>query len=157
MNGERWAAIAEFPDYDVSSRSRVRRRSTGKILRPWYIGDYAAVSLRRDGQTFKQLVGRLYGAAFLGLAAGQQINHRLMRASTRAEIVHANRRRAYHTSKYKGVSRSGRHWLACIQINGKTRSLGHFADEIAAARAYDAAARRAWGASAFQNFAEVSS
>jgi hypothetical protein len=152
---ELWRPCAEFPDYEISNLARVRRRRAGNVLHPWLIRGYPAVNLRRDGRTFKKLVARLYGEVFLGLAPGQQINHRNLRPSTRAEIVHANRGRAYHTSKYKGVSRAGRRWFACIQIHGKTRSLGSFDSEVAAARAYDRAAAAAWGEFAFLNFPET--
>src|SRR5262245_8223358 len=148
---EQWRTCAEFPDYEVS-RSGVRRRSNGKILRPWSIGGYAAVGLRRDGQTYKRLVARLYGAAFLGLAPDQQINHRSLRASSRADIVHGNRGKANPSSKFKGVSRAGRRWLACIEIDGRTKMIGLFAREADAAKAYDAWARQLWGPAAFQNF-----
>ncbi len=47
------------------------------------------------------------------------------------------------TSKYCGVSwdKRKRKWVASIKVGGKARFLGRFADEEAAARAYDEAAR----------------
>jgi hypothetical protein len=153
LRPEQWRPIPQFPLYEISSHQRVRRRATGKILCPWYVRGYPVVSLRAYGATHKFLVARLYGAAFLGLAPGQEIDHRSMRVATRGEIVHRNPGRAFHTSRFKGVSRSGRAWLACIKVHGgKTRSLGSFSDEISAARAYDHAASAAWGPSAFLNF-----
>jgi hypothetical protein len=59
-----------------------------------------------------------------------------------------------YTSKYKGVSwneRSGK-WSANIQKDGKARRLGMFEDEIAAAQAYDEAARELFGEYAWLNF-----
>ena len=44
------------------------------------------------------------------------------------------------SSKYRGVSwhKANKKWEVRIRVDGKTKSLGYFADEIAAARAYDA-------------------
>src|SRR5215831_8479527 len=107
-----WRPVVGFPAYQVS-RSGVRRSSTGKMLRPWSVGGYAAVGLRRDGQTYKRLVARLYGAAFLGLAGDQQIDHRKLCASNRADIIHGNRGQINHSSKFKGVSRTGKK-MVCL-------------------------------------------
>jgi hypothetical protein len=65
-------------------------------------------------------------------------------------------RKTGRTSRYKGVSwKSERaHWVAYIHIDGRTRYLGSFADESAAADAYDTAARAAWGDFARLNNAE---
>jgi hypothetical protein len=57
------------------------------------------------------------------------------------------------TSQYKGVSwhRRDKKWHARIRINGKRKHLGRFADELAAARAYDAAATKHFGEFALTN------
>lgn len=58
------------------------------------------------------------------------------------------------SSKFKGVSlykKSGR-WVAYIAAHGKRRHIGYFDDEEAAARAYDAEARRLHGEFACLNF-----
>jgi hypothetical protein len=46
---------------------------------------------------------------------------------------------------------SGR-WIARIFLEGRQRSLGCYDTAEEAARAYDAAAREAWGEFAFANF-----
>ncbi|NBC17299.1 MAG: hypothetical protein GVY18_08310 [Bacteroidetes bacterium] len=54
--------------------------------------------------------------------------------------------RACH-SRFKGVTfhvRSQK-WLARIYVDGKAIHLGYHADEVEAAKAYDAAARRIFG------------
>lgn len=58
------------------------------------------------------------------------------------------------TSKYKGVSMCSqtKKWLAQISVQGRGTNLGRFAAEEDAARAYDAAARIAWGEFACTNF-----
>lgn len=60
------------------------------------------------------------------------------------------------TSRYKGVSwdRVNGKWQAHIQVNGRQRKLGRFLAEDGAARAYDAAARVAFGEFAWLNFPE---
>jgi hypothetical protein len=60
-----------------------------------------------------------------------------------------------YSSQYKGVSwkRKERNWTATIKVGKRNTNLGTFTSEEAAARAYDAAAREAWGDFAFQNLA----
>jgi predicted site-specific integrase-resolvase len=58
------------------------------------------------------------------------------------------------TSRFKGVcleKQTGR-WRAQIQVDGHTHKLGRFRDEIAAAEAYDEAARELFGEHARLNF-----
>jgi hypothetical protein len=58
------------------------------------------------------------------------------------------------TSRYKGVDfvKATGLWRARIVVNGKRLFLGSFTDEIDAARAYDAAARKYFGEYACLNF-----
>ena len=58
------------------------------------------------------------------------------------------------SSRFKGVSWATRlkRWVACIRYQGKGRRLGQFTDEIAAAVAYDEAARQWYGEHARLNF-----
>lgn len=57
---------------------------------------------------------------------------------------------------YKGVGWHSRDqsWRAYISIDRRQISLGYFATEEEAARAYDAAAVEAWGEFAWLNFPE---
>lgn len=59
------------------------------------------------------------------------------------------------SSRFKGVHLEGRKWRAQIRHNGPKRNLGSFDDEAAAARAYDAEARRLFGEFALTNFQAV--
>jgi hypothetical protein len=56
------------------------------------------------------------------------------------------------TSAYKGVHLAKGKWRASIHTNGTTRQLGTFTDEVAAAKAYDQAARYYFGEYAYLNF-----
>jgi hypothetical protein len=73
-------------------------------------------------------------------------------------LGHARKRRSVAgvpcTSRFKGVSRTAkkRKWWAQITHYGRTRRLGYFEDEIAAAQAYDEAARELFGEHARPNF-----
>ena len=61
---------------------------------------------------------------------------------------------ARNKSGFKGVSRyrAGNCWQASIRVEGKSRHLGHFEDPSEAARAYDEAAKKAFGVFAHLNF-----
>lgn len=78
-----------------------------------------------------------------------------LRLATPAQQA-ANKRPIGGSSAYKGVSADGTgRWRAQIQVGGKPRYLGLYDDELLAARAYDDAARSAWGEYALLNFPEV--
>jgi hypothetical protein len=67
-----------------------------------------------------------------------------------------NRRPRGKVSKYKGVSRpKGRtKWAARIRQDGRALYLGHFEDEVEAAKAYDRKAYELFGEYAYLNFPE---
>lgn len=58
-----------------------------------------------------------------------------------------SKRRCNTTSQYKGVSWSSdrNKWMACIALNGKTKNLGRFDNEIDAAKAYNEASKQYFG------------
>lgn len=57
------------------------------------------------------------------------------------------------TSKYRGVFWASRNkrWQAQIKINGKTKYLGQFKEEVDAAKAYDIAAKQLFGNDCYTN------
>lgn len=63
------------------------------------------------------------------------------------------KRRSTTTSRYKGVSRNKKNkmWRASICRDGKSTYIGEYKSEVEAARAYNLAAREAFGELAFQN------
>src|SRR5665213_3414122 len=65
-------------------------------------------------------------------------------------------RQSNNTSGFKGVSwhKGASKYVAQIRVDRKLRHLGYFVDEIEAAKAYDRAARAAFGEFAVLNFPE---
>jgi hypothetical protein len=79
-----------------------------------------------------------------------------LREAPSASQQGANTKATAGTSRFKGVywSNAARKWVARITVNRIGRHLGVFADEAAAAHAYDKAAVEAWGQFARINFPE---
>jgi hypothetical protein len=153
---EEWRRIPQFPAYEISSYGRVRRSSSGKVLRAWFVRNrYPCLSLRRAGRTIKVSVLRIFAAAFLGgLSRGREFDHRRMQLSTHRAIIRGCAGKPNHSCVYKGVSRArNQKWFACIKINKQTKAIGLFDRAKDAAIAYDAVAR---GEAAYQNFPEAS-
>jgi len=80
-----------------------------------------------------------------------------LRLATRSQNAHNKQKTKSKTlSRLKGIffdSRRGK-WYARIKINGNSVHLGSFADELAAGRAYDEAAKKYHGEFACLNFPE---
>jgi len=153
-------ALVDDQDYELVSQRRwfvYERIHPGRAS----CGPYAVANLRRDGRkTTIRMHSLITGwpetdhRDHNGLN-NQRANLRPMDHATNAQNSLPRGRGA---SVYKGVSwyAYGRgKWHARIQIDGRDRSLGYFHDEIAAAQAYDAAARAAFGAYACVNFPEA--
>lgn len=72
MTREFWRTVPDFPDYEVSTGGRIRRRVTaanglpaGRELKPWLgLGGALYVSLRRDGRTHSLTVNAVHASAF---------------------------------------------------------------------------------------------
>jgi len=88
---------------------------------------------------------------------GDKLDNRranLRLCTSQQNTLNQPKRRMETSSQYKGVCRdkkTGR-WRAMITVNGKQKSLGRFADEIDAAKAYDDAAIQHHGEFASINF-----
>ena len=82
---------------------------------------------------------------------------RNLRLCTFAENCRNTRRTAPSTSKYKGVhwNKRRKKWAASIRFDNKTYHLGCFDSELAAALAYDQAAKKYHGAFASLNFPDL--
>jgi hypothetical protein len=79
--------------------------------------------------------------------------HRLIAGEPGLELAN-QRPQLGRSSRFKGVSwyRRRNRWEASIKVHGRKRRIGYFDDEVAAARAYDAAAIAEWGEYARPNF-----
>jgi hypothetical protein len=80
-----------------------------------------------------------------------------LRPATHTQNVWNRRKFKPHSrSKYKGVDKANdmKRWRARIRVNGKRIYLGSFKTELAAAKAYDQAARKYHGDFAAVNFPE---
>lgn len=69
-----------------------------------------------------------------------------LRTCSNAQNTQNQRKRKNTSSRFKGVSRTNvGTWVAQIEKNGRTVKLGHYTDEVIAAKQYDRAARLMFG------------
>lgn len=148
-----FVALVDDEDYEVLAALSWTPAHRGS-------GVYAVHYKRRKGEPRTcTLMHRLILDAPPGLqvdhANGNTLDNRRsnIRLATRSQNQ-ANSRRTRGASRFKGVnwfSPKGC-WVAKIGLNQCSRHLGYFADEEAAARAYDDAAREVFGPFAALNF-----
>ncbi len=146
------SAIVDDEDYDLVAHRRWQakpavRQVEGKTA--WY----AQAQFDRRTVFMHRLI--------LGAEKGQEVDHingngldnrrANLRFCNRSQNS-ANTRRDPPKSGFRGVYSDKRLWAARISINGRRRSLGMFEDPADAARAYDAAAKEAFGEFATLNF-----
>jgi hypothetical protein len=151
-------ALVDDGDYDTASAHRWRVKES---TRPGggVVGPYVRTEIRLPGGQRRTIYLHtlLTGWARVDHRNGDPLDNQRhnLREATNAQNGH-NRSpddRAM-ASGFKGVTwdRQRRKWRARIMANGARRSLGHFADEAVAARAYDEAASELHGEFARLNF-----
>lgn len=81
-------------------------------------------------------------------------NRNLRPGPPKLNAANKHKHRTDASSRFKGVSwhKARGRWCARLMVDGRSCSLGYFADEVEAARAYDKAAQLAWGEYAQLNF-----
>lgn len=122
------------------------------IERFWYCADGRAV--RGNPRIFmhREIVNAPDGMEVDHINGNQLDNRRCnLRICTHAQNTR-NRKPHGSLPRFKGVKAVDRRWCAQIMVNGIETYLGRFDSAVAAARAYDAAARRLHGEYARLNF-----
>lgn len=152
-------ALVDDADYDLVMRYRWRcqEQSRGPGLKPH--GPYAIATIPGSGNKSILMHVLITGRIGTDHGDGDGLNNQRcnLRPATNGQNKANSQKYAGATkSTYKGVYWQSRgnwgRWAAQIRVNGHLRSLGVFTDQIEAARAYDAAAREAWGEFARPNF-----
>lgn len=161
---EIWKNIEEFEGYQISSFGRVKtlernifysgincyRLRKEKILKSWKnkIDGYFYVSLYKNKNVCKKTIHNLVAMYFLGYKTNENfvIDHR-DNNKTNNHVINLqyisirennSKDRKNASSKYTGVCwhKLKNMWISSIKINGKTKHLGYFDDEIEASEAY---------------------
>jgi hypothetical protein len=152
LSAGRGVALVDDADLEWLSQYRWRAYlSNGKL----YTKAWITPRPNLESQSMHRLI--LPGVAEVDHANGNGLDNQRhnLRPATRSQQMMNRRKSAGCSSQFKGVSWNRRQgcWEAYCGTSGKDRRrLGTFADEIEAARAYDAAAREMFGEFARLNF-----
>lgn len=121
IDPEEWRKVPSDPRYSVSRDGRVRndvkRQGTypGKILRPYWCGDYLGVSLWGDGKSVKRTVHSLVAEAFIGPRPdGLIVNHKDF----------DKRNNAVSNLEYVTYSENTKHAFAALKLDFKGENNG---------------------------------
>jgi len=154
-------AIVDADDYPLVSAHKWRANEKYRVDGALCV--HAMRTIKVDGKETAQFLHRL----LMNAPSGAQVDHidgnglnntrANLRLCTNAENGRNRRIQTNGSSRFKGVGwhKKDRKWSARIKVNGKLIWLGCFADEMSAAKAYDAAAETHFGAFARKNFEEV--
>lgn len=152
-------ALVDDADYDLVMQHRWNVHETSKGPGRCPTGPYAITGTYRNGRAGTMSMHALltgYARTDHKNRNGLDNQRHNLRPATPSQNTANNPGKQGRRSRFKGVSwqasrQSPRKWRAQIKA-GKFRHLGYFTDEAEAARAYDAAAREAFGEYAYLNF-----
>lgn len=149
---EIWKKINQFDNYEISNYGNVKSLmfNKEKILKGGIdASGYRIVILCRNKEKFTKLIHQLVAIHFLNhtpCAKKLVVNHKdfdkLNNKLENLEIItfreNTNKKHIKSSSKYTGVcwAKHANKWLASIQINGKSKHLGLFKNELEASNAY---------------------
>ena len=153
---EQWKDITGYEEiYQVSNQGRVKSLKWGKerILKMCLDGcGYCIVCLCKNSIKTTAKIHKLVAIAFLGhIRCGYKlvVNHKdfnkLNNCVDNLEIVtqreNTNKKHLKSSSDFVGVSwdKDRNRWASKITIEGKTKYLGRFTDEVEASKAYQSA------------------
>lgn len=152
-------ALVDVEDYKIVSQHNWQAYQTRHAKKLWYARtNYIMPNGRRGTLLMHRLIlGLKPGDKRLGdHENGNGLDNRRsknLRIATTSQNRQNSRKRMSNTSsKYKGVSRFQSLWMANIRVNKKAIFIGYFKSEEDAARAYDKAALKYFGAFACLNF-----
>lgn len=153
-------ALVDDEDYELVSRYRWRVYERAASARYPAAGPYAVTSIvRGDTHGSLQMHRLIMGVDVVGDIDHKNHNgldnrrHNL-RPATRSQNSQNQRPQVGRSSQYKGVfwCKQVGLWRAIIRYDNKQHRLGDFVNELEAAYAYDAAARKSFGEFACPNF-----
>lgn len=153
----KWNVLVDSEDYDLLSQKR------------WYlrVGErnrYAGTFERKQRNGVSRTKSLKMHRVILWCPRGYHIDHINrngldnrkcnLRVVKQGQNLQNSRKKVGSTSRYKGVSwhRHNRKWESKIRVNKKRWHLGYFDSQAAAARAYDAAARKLYDGYVATNF-----
>lgn len=154
--GRGYFATVDAADYERLSRFRWHALVRKNRRTVYAIRNFVRPDGRRSSEEMQRTILRPADGLFVDHRDGDGLNNRRqnLRESTCAQNCANRRAKLATSSQYLGVSwhKANQKWTAHVCTGGVQQYLGSFGQEIAAAVAYDEAARRIHGEFANPNF-----
>lgn len=155
--GKGFFALVDDSDYEWLNQWKWRLTNTGYAVRRQWLGRDESGGCHEKLIRMHRLIVAAPPELEVDHIDGNKLNNQrsnLRLATSQQNNFNFPIRKDKRHSRYKGVSRvwDGKKFRSHISINGKTKHLGCFTDEVEAAKAYDAAAVELFGEYARLNF-----